>query len=61
MAMTLWEWAHNVQMDCLEALVRHREVSYAWINSPGLLGKLARVTGLDKTLDIGAQFGPVVV
>ena len=60
MAKALWQRTYDIQVDELKPPIWHWKVTNAWISSLGLLGQLARMTGLDKPRDIILHPWPVV-
>ena len=58
---TLREGAHHVHVDEGESFVRNLDLSHSWVDCPGLLGQLTRVTALDEFGDFFAQAWPLVI
>ena len=60
MSKAFWQWTNNIQMDKFKSSVWNWKVAYPRISSLGLLGKLTRVTGLDKPDDIILHLWPAI-
>ena len=60
-ALRLWEWTHNIQVDCRKSLIWDSEGPDTWVDCGALLGHLTRVAGPDEIRYIFLQAGPVEI